>query len=145
MAVEDIGLADPQGLVQALAAWQAYERLGSPEGELAIAQAVIYLATAPKSTAAYAAFGEARRAAKESGSLMPPMHSVNAPTRLMKELGYGKGYVYDPDTPEGFAGQNYFPDALPRQTFYAPVDRGFEREIKKRLDYWGKLRQRKPE
>ncbi|HEV8028271.1 MAG TPA: replication-associated recombination protein A [Stellaceae bacterium] len=145
MAVEDIGLADPQGLVQALAAWQAYERLGSPEGELAIAQAVIYLATAPKSTAAYAAFGEARRAAKESGSLMPPMHSVNAPTRLMKELGYGKGYVYDPDTPEGFAGQNYFPDELPRQTFYAPVDRGFEREIKKRLDYWGKLRQRKPE
>jgi putative ATPase len=145
MAVEDIGLADPQGLVQALAAWQAYERLGSPEGELAIAQAVIYLATAPKSTAAYSAFGAAQRAAKESGSLMPPMHSVNAPTRLMKDLGYGKGYVYDPDTPEGFAGQSYFPDALPRQTFYEPVDRGFEREVRKRLDYWAKLRQRKAE
>jgi putative ATPase len=145
MAVEDIGLADPQGLVQALAAWQAYERLGSPEGELAIAQAVIYLATAPKSTAAYAAFGAARQAAKESGSLMPPMHSVNAPTRLMKELGYGQGYVYDPDTPLGFAGQNYFPDELPRRTFYEPVDRGFEREIRKRLDYWAKLRERKKE
>jgi putative ATPase len=142
MAVEDIGLADPQGMVQALAAWQAYERLGSPEGELAIAQAVIYLATAPKSVAAYTAFGAAQRAAKESGSLMPPPHSVNAPTKLMKELGYGKGYVYDPDTEEGFSGQNYFPDALPRQTFYRPIDRGFEREIKKRLDYWAKLRQK---
>ena len=143
MAVEDIGLADPQGLVQALAGWQAYERLGSPEGELAIAQAVIYLATAPKSIAAYAAFGAAQQAAKESGSLMPPMHSVNAPTRLMKELGYGKGYVYDPDTPEGFAGQNYYPDKMPRRTFYEPVDRGFEREIRKRLEYWAKLREKK--
>src|SRR5216683_3189631 len=141
-AIEDIGLADPQGLVQALAAWQAYERLGSPEGELAIAQAVIYLATAPKSVAAYMALGEAQRAAKESGSLMPPMHSVNAPTKLMKALGYGKGYVYDPDTEEGFSGQNYFPDELPRQAFYRPIDRGFEREIKKRLDYWEKLRNR---
>jgi putative ATPase len=143
MAVEDIGLADPQGLVQALAAWQAYERLGSPEGELAIAQAVIYLATAPKSIAAYMAFGEAKRAAQDSGSLMPPLHSVNAPTRLMKELGYSTGYVYDPDTAEGFSGLNYFPDDLPRQTFYRPIDRGFEREIKKRLEYWEKLRQKK--
>ena len=145
MAVEDIGLADPQGLVQALAAWQAYERLGSPEGELAIAQAVIYLATAPKSVAAYMAFGQAQRAAKESGSLMPPMHSVNAPTKLMRELGYSEGYVYDPDTEEGFSGLNYFPDELPRQSFYRPIDRGFEREIKKRLDYWEKLRRKKAE
>ncbi len=145
MAVEDIGLADPQGLVQALAAWQAYERLGSPEGELAIAQAVIYLATAPKSVAAYMAFGAATRAAKESGSLMPPMHSVNAPTRLMRELGYGEGYVYDPDTEEGFSGLNYFPDELPRQSLYHPIDRGFEREIRKRLEYWEKLRRKKAE
>jgi putative ATPase len=145
MAVEDIGLAEPQALVQTIAAWDAYDRLGSPEGELALAQAVIFLATAPKSTAAYVAFGEAQRAAKESGSLMPPMHSVNAPTRLMRDLGYGKGYVYDPDTPEGFAGQNYFPDDLPRQVFYRPVDRGFEREIKKRLEYWAKLRRGKAE
>ena len=130
---------------QALAAWQAYERLGSPEGELAIAQAVIYLATAPKSIAAYMAFGEAKRAAQDSGSLMPPLHSVNAPTRLMKELGYSTGYVYDPDTAEGFSGLNYFPDDLPRQTFYRPIDRGFEREIKKRLEYWEKLRQKKAE
>ena len=145
MAVEDIGLADPQGLVQALAAWQAYERLGSPEGELAIAQAVIYLATAPKSVASYMAFGQAQRAAKESGSLMPPMHSVNAPTKLMRELGYSEGYVYDPDTEEGFSGLNYFPDELPRQSFYRPIDRGFEREIRKRLEYWEKLRRKKAE
>ncbi|HXE15704.1 MAG TPA: replication-associated recombination protein A [Stellaceae bacterium] len=143
MAVEDIGLADPQGLTQAIAAWEAYDRLGSPEGELAIAQAVIYLATAPKSTASYRAFGEAKRAAQESGSLMPPMHAVNAPTKLMRELGYAEGYVYDPDTKEGFSGLDYFPDDLPRQTFYRPLERGFEREIVKRLDYWNKLRQRK--
>ncbi|HEV2550573.1 MAG TPA: replication-associated recombination protein A [Stellaceae bacterium] len=143
MAVEDIGLADPEGLVQAIAAWQAYERLGSPEGELAIAQAVIYLATAPKSVAAYKAFGAAREAARESGSLTPPMHSLNAPTRLMQQLGYGKDYVYDPDTDEGFSGLNYFPDELPRRRFYRPIERGFEREIKKRLEYWEKLRQRK--
>ncbi|MGH6980714.1 MAG: replication-associated recombination protein A, partial [Stellaceae bacterium] len=140
MAVEDIGLADPQALTQAIAAWEAYDRLGSPEGELAIAQAVIYVATAPKSTAAYRAFGEAKRAAKDSGSLMPPMHAVNAPTKLMRELGYSDGYVYDPDTKEGFSGLNYFPDDLPRQTFYRPLERGFEREITKRLDYWNKLR-----
>ncbi|HEY7990247.1 MAG TPA: replication-associated recombination protein A [Stellaceae bacterium] len=143
MAVEDIGLADPQALTQAIAAWEAYDRLGSPEGELAIAQAVIYVATAPKSTAAYRAFGEAKRAAQDSGSLMPPMHAVNAPTKLMRELGYSEGYVYDPDTKEGFSGLNYFPDDLPRQTFYRPLERGFEREIMKRLDYWNKLRQRK--
>jgi putative ATPase len=140
MASEDIGLADPQALPLALAAWEAYERLGSPEGELALAQAVIYLATAPKSNAAYTALGAALRSAKESGSLMPPMHAVNAPTRLMRDLGYSEGYVYDPNTEEGFSGLNYFPDALPRQHFYEPFETGFEREIKKRLDYWQKLR-----
>jgi putative ATPase len=140
MASEDIGLADPQALPLALAAWEAYERLGSPEGELALAEAVIYLATAPKSNASYTAFGAARRAAQESGSLMPPLHAVNAPTRLMRELGYSEGYVYDPDTEEGFSGLNYFPDALLRQSFYRPAERGFEREIKKRLEYWEKLR-----
>jgi putative ATPase len=144
MASEDIGLADPQALPMALAAWEAYERLGSPEGELALAQAVIYLATAPKSNAAYTAYGAAMRAAKESGSLMPPMHAVNAPTRLMRDLGYGEGYVYDPSTAEGFSGLNYFPDALPRQQFYEPFETGFEREIKKHLDYWAKLRAQKP-
>ncbi|HUB96406.1 MAG TPA: replication-associated recombination protein A [Stellaceae bacterium] len=143
MAVEDIGLAEPQALLQTIAAWEAYERLGSPEGELALAQAVIFLATAPKSNAAYVAFGEAQAAAKQSGSLMPPMHAVNAPTRLMRELGYSEGYVYDPSTEEGFSGLDYFPDALERQSFYRPIARGFEREIKKRLDYWQKLRQRK--
>jgi putative ATPase len=142
-AVEDIGLADPQALVQALAAWDAYDRLGSPEGELAVAQLAIYLASAPKSNAAYAAFGEARRMAKETGSLMPPMHILNAPTRLMQNLGYGKGYVYDHATEEGFSGQNYFPDSVPRREFYRPSERGFEREIKKRLEYWDKLRQRR--
>src|SRR3984893_14817429 len=141
-AVEDIGLADPQALVQALAAWDAYNRLGSPEGELAVAQLAIYLATAPKSNAAYKAFGEAQGMARETGSLMPPMHILNAPTRLMRGLGYGKGYVYDHATEEGFSGQNYFPDGAVRRNFYRPGERGFEREVKKRLDYWDKLRQR---
>jgi putative ATPase len=141
-AVEDIGLADPQAVVQALATWDTYDRLGSPEGELAIAQCVIYLATAPKSNAAYQAFGEARQMARETGSLTPPMHILNAPTRLMRNLGYGKGYVYDHATEEGFSGQNYFPDGVARRDFYRPGERGFEREIKKRLEYWDKLRQR---
>jgi len=141
-AVEDIGLADPQAIVQALAAWDTYDRLGSPEGELAIAQCVIFLATAPKSNAAYQAFGEARQMARETGSLMPPMHILNAPTRLMRDLGYGKGYVYDHATEEGFSGQNYFPEGAVRRNFYRPGERGFEREVKKRLDYWDKLRQR---
>jgi putative ATPase len=141
-AVEDIGLADPQAVVQALAAWDTYERLGSPEGELAIAQCLIYLATAPKSNAVYQAHGKARAMARETGSLMPPMHILNAPTRLMRNLGYGKGYVYDHATEEGFSGQNYFPEGVPRRNFYRPGERGFEREIKKRLEYWDKLRQR---
>src|SRR5580765_8165601 len=141
-AVEDIGLADPQALVQALAAWDAYDRLGSPEGELAIAQLVICLATSPKSNAAYTAFGEARAMADQTGSLMPPLHILNAPTRLMRDLGYGTGYVYDHATEEGFSGQNYFPDTVERRVFYRPSERGFEREVKKRLDYWDKLRQR---
>jgi putative ATPase len=142
-AVEDVGLADPQAVVQALAAKDLYDFLGSPEGELGLAQAVIYLATAPKSNAAYSAFGAARRAANETGSLMPPKHILNAPTRLMKELGYGHGYAYDHDTDEGFSGQNYFPDDMPRRRFYQPVERGFEREIAKRLEYWTKLREAK--
>src|SRR5438105_12902210 len=143
MAVEDVGLADPQALVVANAAKDAYDFLGSPEGELAIAQALIYIATAPKSNAAYAAYGEAMRTAKEAGSLLPPKHILNAPTNLMKSEGYGRGYAYDHDQEDAFSGQNYFPDALPRQTFYDPPDRGFEREIRKRLDYWAKLRKDK--
>jgi len=143
MAVEDIGMADPNALPQAVAAWEAYDRLGSPEGELALAQAVIYLATAPKSVAGYAAFGQATRAAKESGSLMPPLHAVNAPTKLMRELGYSEGYVYDPHAEEGFSGLDYFPADMGRRRFYEPVDAGFEREIKKRLEYWEKLRTRR--
>jgi len=143
-AVEDIGLADPQAVVQALAAWDTYDRLGSPEGELAIAQCVIYLASAPKSNAAYRAFGKASDMARETGSLMPPLHILNAPTRLMRDLGYGKGYVYDHATEEGFSGQNYFPEGVSRRNFYRPEERGFEREIRKRLDYWEKLRQRGP-
>jgi putative ATPase len=141
-AVEDVGLADPQALPQALAAWEAYERIGSPEGELALAQCVLYLATAPKSNAAYKAFGAAMRTARQSGSLMPPKHILNAPTQLMKDIGYGAGYAYDHATDEGFSGQNYFPDDLAREKFYEPVDRGFEREIAKRLAYWQRLRDR---
>jgi putative ATPase len=140
MAVEDIGLADPQALAICNAAKDAYDFLGSPEGELAIAQAVIYLATAPKSNAAYKAFGAAMRAAKEGGSLLPPKHILNSPTKLMKSEGYGSGYEYDHDTEEAFSGQDYFPEAMGQQTFYNPPDRGFEREIRKRLDYWAKLR-----
>jgi putative ATPase len=142
-ASEDIGLADPQALPQALAAWEAYERLGSPEGEVCIAQAVLYLATAPKSNAAYKALGAANRAARETGSLMPPMHILNAPTKLMKNLGYGAGYEYDHEAEDAFSGQNYFPEGMGRPDFYRPVERGFEREIVKRLAYWAKLREEK--
>jgi putative ATPase len=139
-ASEDIGLADPQALPATLAAWDAYERLGSPEGDLAIAQAVLHLATAPKSNAAYLAFKAAQRAARDTGSLMPPAHILNAPTKMMKNLGYGKDYAYDHDTENGFSGQNYFPDGVDRMSLYQPVDRGFEREIAKRLEYWARLR-----
>jgi putative ATPase len=141
-AVEDVGLADPQALPQALAAWELYERLGSPEGELGLVQCVVYLATAPKSNALYTAHGAAMASAKETGSLMPPKHILNAPTKLMKQLDYGKGYQYDHDTEEGFSGQNYFPDGMERRRFYAPTERGFERDVTKRLAYWDKLRAR---
>ena len=139
-AVEDIGLADPQALVQALAAWEAYERLGSPEGELAIVQCVIYLGTAPKSNAAYRAQGAATAAARESGSLMPPAHILNAPTRLMQELGYGRGYQYDHNAEDAFSGQNYFPDGMARQRYYTPSGRGFEKDVQARIAYWDRLR-----
>lgn len=144
-ASEDIGLADPQALARAIAAREAYQFLGSPEGELAIAQCVLYLATAPKSNAVYTAFKASFKAAQRSGSLMPPVHILNAPTKMMKEMGYGEDYIYDHDELEGFSGQNYFPPALPRQTYYQPFERGFEREIKKRLQYWEKLRAAKQE
>ncbi len=140
MAVEDIGMADPQALVVANAAKDAYDFLGTPEGELALAHATVYLATAPKSNAVYTAWKSALRAAKEGGSLMPPKTILNAPTKLMGAEGYGKGYRYDHDEPDAFSGQNYFPEKLGRQHFYEPVERGFERDIKKRLDYWAKLR-----
>ncbi|HEV2898259.1 MAG TPA: replication-associated recombination protein A [Pseudaminobacter sp.] len=140
MAMEDIGLADPQALVVANAAKDAYDYLGSPEGELAFAEACVYLATAPKSNAVYTAFKAATQAAKEHGSLLPPKHILNAPTKLMKEESYGKGYEYDHDAPDAFSGQDYFPEKMGRQTFYDPPERGFEREIRKRLDYWAKLR-----
>ena len=139
-AVEDIGLADPEAVHQALAAKDVFDFLGSPEGELALAQCVIYLASAPKSNAVYVALGAAKRAAEEHGSLMPPAHILNAPTKLMKNLGYGAGYQYDHEAEEGFSGQNYFPDAMARGQFYRPKETGFEREIAKRLDYWAKLR-----
>ena len=144
-AVEDIGLADPQAVHQALAAKDVYDFLGSPEGELALAQCVLYLASAPKSNAVYVALGAAKRAAEEHGSLMPPAHILNAPTKLMKNLGYGSGYQYDHDAEDGFSGQNYFPGAMARQQFYAPKETGFEREIAKRLDYWSKLRTKREE
>ncbi|MFT3808369.1 MAG: replication-associated recombination protein A [Micropepsaceae bacterium] len=140
MAVEDIGLADPQALVIATAAKDTYDFLGSPEGELAIAEALVYCATAPKSNALYKGYGAARAAAKATGSLMPPKHILNAPTRLMKGEGYGAGYAYDHDAEDGFSGQNYFPDGMDRPALYSPREIGFEREIAKRLDYWAKLR-----
>jgi len=140
MAVEDIGLADPQALVIANAAKDAYDFLGSPEGELAIAEAVIYVATAPKSNAAYRAYGAAMRTAKQAGSLVPPKHILNSPTKLMQSEGYSANYDYDHDAPDAFSGQDYFPEALGRQQFYDPPERGFEREIRKRLEYWAKLR-----
>ena len=142
-AVEDIGMADPQAVHQALAAKETYDFLGSPEGELALAQAVIYLGTAPKSNAGYMAYKSAVRDAKTHGSLMPPKHILNAPTKLMKQEGYGKNYNYDHDADDAFSGQNYFPEEMDRQEYYQPVERGFEREIRKRLDYWSKLRDKK--
>ena len=146
-ASEDVGMADPGALQIALAAWDTYERLGSPEGELAIAQAVVYLATAPKSISVYRGFNRAWKQTKRTGSLMPPVHILNAPTRLMKELGYGEGYQYDPDTPDGFSGADYFPDGYPapqeRKAFYEPTDRGYEKRIQERLAYWDGLRTEK--
>nr|WP_174819167.1 replication-associated recombination protein A [Ruegeria atlantica] len=140
MAVEDIGLADPQAQAICLQSWQTYERLGSPEGELALAQALVYLALAPKSNGAYVGYKAAMRLAKQSGSEPPPKHILNAPTSLMKDQGYGAGYAYDHDAEDGFSGQNYFPDGMERPELYQPVERGFERELKKRLDYFAKLR-----
>ena len=144
-AVEDIGLADPQAVVQCLAAKDTYEFLGSPEGELAIAQACLYLATAPKSNAAYKAQKAAWTSARETGSLMPPANILNAPTKLMKDIGYGKGYTYDHDAEEGFSGDNYWPEEMQPQTFYEPVERGFERQVRERIAYWNKLRQERGE
>jgi len=141
-AAEDIGLADPQAQAICLGAWEAYERLGSPEGELALAQAVTYLALAPKSNAGYVAYKAARASAKQTGSEPPPKHILNAPTTLMKKAGYGTGYQYDHDTAEGFSGQDYFPDEMERRQFYDAPERGFEREIRERLEYWAKLRRK---
>jgi putative ATPase len=145
MASEDIGMADPQALPLAIAARDAYEMLGSPEGELALAELAVYLATAPKSNSVEVAFNEAMALARSSGSPMPPMTILNAPTKMMKGQGYGRGYIYDHDTPEGFSGQEYFPEKLGRQNFYRPVERGFEREIIKRLEYFSRLRAKKRE
>ena len=145
MAVEDIGLADPQAQAVCIQGWETYERLGSPEGELALAQAVIYLALAPKSNAGYVAYQAARNAARETGSEPPPLHIRNAPTRLMKDIGYGAGYAYDHDAEDGFSGQDYFPDGMKRPVWYQPPERGFERELKKRIDYFAKLRAKRRE
>ena len=141
-AVEDVGLADPNALQIAISAWQAYERLGSPEGDLALTQLVIYLGTAPKSVGNYRAQKAAYASARATGSLMPPKNILNAPTKMMKELGYNSGYIYEPDTESGFSGQNCFPETMPRQRYYFPVERGFERDIKKRLEYWDALREK---
>jgi len=143
MAVEDIGLAEPKAVDMCISAWKAYERMGSPEGELALAEALVFLATSPKSNAVYNAYNKARALAKQTGSYMPPKHILNAPTKLMAEVGYGEGYQYDPDTEDSFSGQNYFPEELGRVRFYQPVERGFEREIDKRIKYWDKLREEK--
>jgi putative ATPase len=143
MAVEDIALADPQAQTLCLHAWETYERLGSPEGELALAQAVIYLALAPKSNAGYVAYKAAREAARKTGSAPPPKHILNAPTRLMEEQGFGAGYHYDHDAEDGFSGQHYFPEGMKRPVFYSPVERGFERELKKRVDWFAKLREKR--
>jgi len=145
MANEDIGLADPQAVVQALAAKDVYDFLGSPEGELALAQATVYLATAPKSIGIYDAYKSAMRRARETGSVPPPKIILNAPTKMMKQQEYGAGYKYDPHQPDGFSGQNYFPDTMPRETFYDPPERGFEREVRKRLEYWSRLREKRGE
>ena len=144
MAIEDIGLADPHAMTVSLNAWETYERLGSPEGELAIGQAVLYMATAPKSNAGYKAFGAAKQAAKETGSLMPPKHILNAPTRLMKDLGYGRGYAYDHDQDDAFSGQNYFPEKMARQEFYSPTGRGYEKMLSERLAVWKRRRNGEP-
>lgn len=141
-AMEDVGLADPNAMQVALSAWQLYERMGSPEGDLALTELVIYLGTAPKSIGNYRAQNAAYAAARATGSVPPPKNILNAPTKLMKNMGYGAGYIYDPDTASGFSGQNCFPESMPRQKFYTPVERGFEREIKKRLDYWDALREK---
>ena len=141
-AMEDVGLADPNAMQIALSAWQIYERMGSPEGDIAITELVIYLATAPKSISAYKAQAASYSSARNTGSLMPPKNILNAPTKMMKNLGYGNGYVYDPETESGCSGQNCFPDGMKRESFYHPVERGFEREIKKRFDYWNSFRKK---